>query len=333
LREGRSPIRCCVLLLVSLAMPTVPARAQTTAELERGRDLFWQALSLEVAGDWAGALSRLQQVAQIRMTPQVRFHLARCKEQLGRLTEALGDYRLAEYEATKVNAAELNEIKAGRQSLEKRVPKLVVNVSPTLVDATVELDAIALGSIRLGKPTPIDPGDHMLLVRMPDGQSFVKRITVAEASTTKVLLTPPPGFEYHPTTQPKPLELPAVALVQQRTAAGVPTWAWGAGGVGATGLVSASLLWYLRGRALDDLNGQCNSSGNCPPNLRDTQSRGEAFSIAAPIAFGVGIVGLGAAAYGFLKQPQPEAAPGSRRVGLALQADRQFTGIRLSGAF
>jgi len=141
-----SPIRRCVLafVFVGATATSVPALAQTAAELARGRDLFWQALSLEVAGDWAGALARIQQAAQIKTTPQVRFHLARCKEQLGRLTEALGDYRLSEYEAVRVNAAELNEIKNGRQTLEKRVPKLVVTVSPALIDATVELDAIVV---------------------------------------------------------------------------------------------------------------------------------------------------------------------------------------------
>ncbi len=330
--QRRSPVGPCVLALILIGAAAAPARAQTTADLERGRDLFWQALSLEVAGDWAGALSRLQQVAQIKMTPQVRFHLARCKEQLGRLTEALGDYRLAEYEATKVNAAELNDMKAGRQSLEKRVPKLVVTVSPGLVDATVELDAIALGSIRLGKPTPIDPGEHMLLVRLPDGQSFVKRITVAEAITTKVKLTAPPGFVYQP-TQTKPVKVPPNAVAQKSPGASAPAWAWVAGGVGAAGLVSASILWYVRARAIDDLDAQCNSGGNCPASLRDKQNQGEVVSIAAPIAFGVGILGLGTAAYGFLKKPSPEVDPRSPRVGVAFQADQRFAGIRITGAF
>jgi hypothetical protein len=285
-----------------------------------------------VAGDWAGALARLQQVAQIKITAQIRFHLARCKEHLGRLTEALGDYRLAEYEASRVNAAELNEIKLGRQSLEKRVPKLVVTVSPALVDATVELDAIALGNIRLGKPTPIDPGDHMLLVRLPDGQSFVKRVTVAEASTTKVQLSPPQGFVYEP-TQNKAVTPEQRKVVQQSPAAEVPKWAWVAGGVGTAGLVSASILWYVRARAIEDLNNQCNDAGNCSPSQRSAQTRGEVASIAAPIAFGVGILGLGAAAYGIFKRPTTVVEPSSKRVGISFLADQQFAGIRLNGAF
>ena len=340
----RSPIRRCVLAFAfvgAIATPA-PALAQTAAELARGRDLFWQALSLEVAGDWAGALARIQQAAQIKTTPQVRFHLARCKEQLGRLTEALGDYRLSEYEAVRVNAAELNEIKNGRKNLEKRVPKLVVTVSPALVDASVELDAIALGNIRLGKPTPVDPGEHMLLVRMPDGQSFVKRIAVAEASTTKVELTPPTGFTYSPTERkpetkqmPMPPVVPAETPRRQSTSGDVPSWAWIAAGVGAAGLVSAPILWYVRERALDDLKKQCDgATWNCNnPNLQGTQTRGKWASITAPAALGVGVIGLSVAAYGIFRRPASEAKSESPRVGFEFQADHQFTGVGLSGAF
>jgi hypothetical protein len=326
-------------VFVGATATPAPALAQTAAELARGRDLFWQALSLEVAGDWAGALARIQQAAQIKTTPQVRFHLARCKEQLGRLTEALGDYRLSEYEAVRVNAAELNEIKNGRQTLEKRVPKLVVTVSPALVDATVELDAIALGNIRLGKPTPVDPGDHMLLVRMPDGQSFVKRIAVAEASTTKVELTPPPGFTYSPTQrkpEPKPKsKVPAETVEHQSASDEIPDWAWIAGGVGAVGLVSAPILWYVRARALHDLKKQCDgATWNCNnPNLQGTQSRGKWASIAAPVALGVGVIGLSVAAYGIFRRPASGDKSESPGVSFDFQADHQFTGLRLSGTF
>lgn len=333
--------RMLAFVFVGAIVTPGPALAQTAAELARGRDLFWQALSLEVAGDWAGALARIQQAAQIKTTPQVRFHLARCKEQLGRLTEALGDYRLSEYEAVRVNAAELNEIKNGRQSLEKRVPKLVVTVSPALIDATVELDAIALGNIRLGKPTPVDPGDHMLLVRMPDGQSFVKRIAVAEASTTKVELTPPAGFTYSPTQRKPESTLKSRAQVvpaeaaEQQNASDVPSWAWIAGGVGAAGLVSAPILWYVRQRALDDLKKHCDgATWNCNnPNLRGTQARGKWASIAAPVALGVGVIGLSVAAYGIFRRPASEDKSESPGVGFDFQADHQFTGVRLSGTF
>ena len=314
-----------------------PVHAQSAAELERGRDLFWQALSLEVAGDWAGALSKLQQVAQVKITPQVRFHLARCKEQLGRLTEALGDYRLAEYEASKSNAVELGEIRQARQILERRVPRLVVDVSQGLRDATVELDGIALGDSRLGKATPTNPGDHLLVVRMPDGQSFVKRVTVAEASTAKVKLTAPPGFVYMPTRIRPAKVAPQRPSSQESGTRRVPDWAYVAGGIGAAGLVSASIFWYVRAKAIDELNTGCSAQNVCPSKLRNTQSRGEVASIAAPIALGIGVLGLGTAAYGIFlwpKQSQPQTDSGvSNRMRLIIDGDSQFAGVRVLGAF
>ena len=340
MRQVSGHMRCCVLLGASLwaSVLAVPVHAQSASELERGRDLFWQALSLEVAGDWAGALSKLQQVAQVKMTPQVRFHLARCKEQLGRLTEALGDYRLAEFEATKSNAVELSEIRQARQILEGRVPKLVFNIAPGLRDATVELDGIALGDSRLSKATPTNPGDHLLVVRTPDGQSFVKRITIAEASTAKILLTAPPGFVYAP-TRIKPAE----KVESQRLSSPnnetrrIPDWAYVSGGIGAAGLVSAAILWYVRAKAIDKLNAGCGADNVCPSNLRGTQSRGQGASIAAPIAMGIGVLGLGTAAYGFLlwpKSSQLQADPGlSNRVGLTIDGEYRFAGIRVLGTF
>ena len=311
---------------------------QTASELERGRDLFWQALSLEAGGDWAGALARLQQVAQIKVTPQVRFHLARCKEQLGRLTEALGDYRIAEYEASHANATDLMEIRQARQNLERRVPKLVVSLGSELADATVELDGIAIGDSRLVKPTPTNPGDHLLTVRMPDGQSFVKRITIIEGATAKILLTSPPGFVY----QPNRIRLmPATSFnrvsAPSADSSRVPTWAYLSGGIGAAGIVSASIIWYVRSKALDELNAGCSSDNVCPTSLRGTQKRGETASVAAPIALGIGVVGLGAAAYGFFLLPRPASPQAdsqqARHLWVTFDGNGQCAGVNLSGAF
>ena len=311
--------------------------AQSPAELERGRSLFRQALSMEVAGDWAGALSRLEQVARIKTTPQVRFHLARCKEHLGRLTEALGDYRLAEYEASQTNAVELGDIGQARQALELRVPKLVVTLSPDLAQASVELDGIALGETRLGKDIPVDPGEHQLLVRMPDGQSFVRSVSLAETAAEKVELNAPTGFVSVPTkTKVKAVPIEPAHRFETSRTSHTPTWAWVAGGVGAAGAISAAVFWYVRERAIDDLNNGCGADNVCPTSLKSTQTRGEQASIAAPVALGVGLVGLGLAAYGILA---PEIKKGAPDSGLSSQlrwnvmCDQHLAGVHVAGAF
>ncbi|MEZ4376632.1 MAG: hypothetical protein R3B07_37860, partial [Polyangiaceae bacterium] len=111
--------------LASVPLCPDQAVAQSKDDLAKARRLFRQGLSLEAAGDFAGALAKFDEVAKVKLTPQVRFHMGRCKEELGRLNEALGDYRLAEYEAREAGAKELPEISAAKEKLEARVPKLV----------------------------------------------------------------------------------------------------------------------------------------------------------------------------------------------------------------
>jgi hypothetical protein len=86
-----------VLLLLE-----APALAQDADELKRARAQFQQATELEQAGNWAAALQQFREVGQVRMTPQVRFHIAVCEEKLGRLVAALGGYELALAEADAV---------------------------------------------------------------------------------------------------------------------------------------------------------------------------------------------------------------------------------------
>ena len=334
--DRTSRVGVIVWLLVGLAFSN-PATAQTSTELERGRNLFRQALSMEVAGDWAGALSRLESVSRIKMTPQVRFHQARCKEHLGRLTEALGDYRLAEYEAIQSNAAEVGEIRGARQELEIRVPRLVIRLSRELTNSSVELDGIALGDSRLGKEIPVDPGEHQLAVRTPDGQSFVKHLRIAETTVERVTIDPPVGFvPIRSTTGTSSTGGTQPVYADANSHTRTATWAWIAGGVGIAGVVSASVFWYLRERAIDDLNNGCDSNNICPTNLKSTQSRGEQVSVAAPIALSIGLVGLGLATYGFLVPERKSIATSSASspsVRLNVACDTHFAGVDVAGAF
>src|SRR5215213_7178870 len=89
-----------------------PAFAQDAAELKKARLQFQQATELERAGNWTAALQAFREVGQVRMTPQVRFHIAVCEENLGRLVAALGGYELALADADKVGADFKGEVEA-----------------------------------------------------------------------------------------------------------------------------------------------------------------------------------------------------------------------------
>src|ERR1043165_5621106 len=95
----RARLSCLALCFPLLA---TQAFAQDASELKKARAQFQQATELEQAGNWTAALQAFREVGQVRMTPQVRFHIAVCEENLGRLVAALGGYELALADADSV---------------------------------------------------------------------------------------------------------------------------------------------------------------------------------------------------------------------------------------
>src|SRR5687767_14699749 len=108
-------LACALLGGQSLAV------AQDAAELKRARAQFQQATELEQAGNWTAALQAFREVGQVRMTPQVRFHIAVCEERLGRLVAALGGYELALADADKVGPDFRGEVEEKVTKLRARI--------------------------------------------------------------------------------------------------------------------------------------------------------------------------------------------------------------------
>ena len=94
-RRG-APGLVSALVALSAALPVAgfarPAAAQSQDDLEKARNLFREGLSLEAAGNWNSALAKFREVGKVKLSPQVRFHTARCNEQLGHLNTALGPF-------------------------------------------------------------------------------------------------------------------------------------------------------------------------------------------------------------------------------------------------
>ncbi len=320
------------LAAVAVLLAASVGAAQPADELARARAAYNKALSLEVAGDWSGALARLEDVAKVKLTPQVRFHMARCKEQLGRLTEALGDYRLAEDDAEQAHLAELEQITAARVAIEKRVPKLVVELGPGLAGSTVELDGVELGGSRLGQEIPVDPGARQLLLRLPDGREFSQPAVAITAEVTRVTLTVPAGLPKPASTGPRTKAVVAVDVAPSHH----PTWVWVALGAGTLGAVTAGAAYYVRSSAQTKLDDGCRGSV-CPERLHATQDRGQLASTVLPIALGVGAAGLGAAAVGWFLPSRPKAteshAQGISQTRFNVIAAPGYSGVHVSASF
>src|SRR5258706_10828154 len=94
-----------LMVLTALVLGTaLAAHAKPDAkELSKARAKFQQATELEQAGNYSSALEVFREVGQVKMTPQVRYHIALCEEKLGHLLAALGGYELAADDAKKID--------------------------------------------------------------------------------------------------------------------------------------------------------------------------------------------------------------------------------------
>src|SRR6187549_824707 len=189
-------LRGALLLLpaLSVTLSARPAAAQDKKELSRARVQFQRAIELEQAGNYSTALEQFRDVGQVRMTPQVRFHIASCEEKLGRLVTALGGYQLAFADADSVGEDFKAEVDAAVTRLQASIPKLLIQRGGGAEAAEIQLDGVALGASSIGIPVPLDPGPHSVSAKAPSALPFSPTVTIAEneQKTVDVTLSPLP---------------------------------------------------------------------------------------------------------------------------------------------
>jgi hypothetical protein len=317
-----------------LALCCQAASGQSDQDLARARELYNQGVTQEAAGDWAGALATFQNVAKLKMTPQVRFHIARCKEKLGRLNEALGGYRLAEHEATALGdkgAELLEEVQRAREDLEQRVPKLVIVRGEGAEAARIELDGVALGEAQIGSEISVDPGPHVVTGTLPGGRRFSRTIEVEERKTQELELDAPPDTA--PATEPDGIarEPDGVSSSSEVEPSG-SALPWIVGGIGLAGLAASAVFYKLKGDAEDELEQGCLGK-TCPDTLEDTQSRGESYATLSGIALGVGVVGVGTAVVLLLTGQSPATQEAKRGFSIGVRPGARSAFVDLGARF
>jgi hypothetical protein len=157
------------------------------AALSAARDLFFAAEQDEDAGHWSDALDKLQRVAQVKLTPGIRYHTALCEEHLGRLVAALNDYKAAAEQARVEQANDVLRL-VDRRVIDstERVARITIVVVPPLPDATVRLDGRPVAK---GEPVLADPGTHSIDADAPGCRTSVTTVTVQERDATRVEIT------------------------------------------------------------------------------------------------------------------------------------------------
>lgn len=281
--------------MLAVAVWSAPALADgdvSQAELATARALFEEGVTREDAKDWAGALERFKRVAEIRVTPQVNYNMARCYEQLGKTMTADVYYARVE----KGNAPDLAKLATkSRAGLAAKIPSVVLR-GPA--DLTFTLDGNAA---TLGTPIPLDPGKHEL-VSHRGVESATKSFDLTTGKLEVALPDPPPPAPpTPPALPPPPPEKPS--LVPPIIAGAVTVVG---AGVGIFALVS-------RSSKESDLDKVCGTArDHCPDSARSDVDKVHTMTTLANIGFGVAIAGalatIGILVYDATKSPSVSAS-------------------------
>jgi hypothetical protein len=281
-----------------------PAVAQDAAELKKARAQFQQATELEQAKNWTAALQAFREVGQVRMTPQVRFHIAVCEEGLGRLVAALGGYELALADADKVNPDFKREVEENVTKLRARIPKLVIERGAGANAASIELDGVAVGDSSVGVEVPLDPGPHAVTAKAPNHKPFDANVTLTEEQTTHLevkLEQLPPELLRSGGGAPAPEKPPSKV---------VP---FVIGGVGVAALIGSGVLFGQRQSTLKELEDACGTDGkHCPPSKQSRYDDLKFYHYGSMVTLGVGVAAVGTAgALLFFQRKKKEPAAGA----------------------
>ena len=266
------------------------------------RAQFQRGIELEQAGNYTTALEQFRDVGQVRMTPQVRFHIATCEEKLGRLVTALGGYQLAFADADKVGADFKTEVEAAVTRLEASIPKLLIERGVGAEAAEIQLDGVALGATSIGVPVPLDPGPHSVSAKAPGYLPFSQTVSIGqnEAKTVNISLSPEP-VEVLPPRGPS-----SAGSVEKPNAKLIP---YVVGGAGLASLIGSGVFFGLRQSAISDLESQCGPSrAACPSSAASEYSNLKVYNVAAQVTLGAGVLGVGAGVTLWLLQKRPTAA-------------------------
>ncbi len=271
---------------------------------EQARALFDEALALEAAGNYSSAIDKLQQAATYKRTPNIRYNIALCYEKLGKLQQALGEYRiaLADAEAESSGSKVAKESRRAIDALEPRIPTIIITLGENSAGATITLDGKDLDVGAAAQGVPVDPGSHVVDAQVAGFAPFHREIDVKEGAheTVDVALEQqkaapepaaalPAAQNEAPPAEPETPE-PAPSPPGGSTTA---TVGWIVAGAGVVSLGVSGLFYARRSSAISDLEAACGADRqSCPSSAKDTYDSGKRDTTIANATLGVGVGAL-----------------------------------------
>lgn len=286
---------------------TTPASDRVTSQVlfERGRELF-------IERHFAEACPILAESQRLAPGIGVLLHLGACFEKLGKFASAWAAFQEAADRAraegdseresmARARAAELRD-KLSYMTLRLHQAGSADMASPTNLPSgvQVERDGNVVSTAALELEEPVDPGHHIIIVRVPEMQEVTRDITLAEGehSSVDVELVPLPRSQ--PRTPMAGVNFPRrempAPMTPTRPMSGAssawPSVAWASVGIGAVGLLTGSAAGLIAYTKMQDARALCDGypKNQCPDEAvrLQEQARLPASIATAGVAVGVG---------------------------------------------
>jgi hypothetical protein len=300
------------LLTLAILLAAPSAQAEDSVQFNYG-------LSEMLAGRYGTGCPALATSFRIDPRPGTLFTLAECNLRWGRTASALAGYEgyLALFERMspeqKVKQAERAQVAAAaRKEVETSVPRLAVRLPEGApAGIIVRRDGVELGGPMLGAAIPVDPGEHIVSVEMPDGRTQEQRVTLTPAEQRTIVvelardtqLVPAPLSPGPSSSMPSDVSSPKPAPIGVQGSAR-RVWIFAAGGVGVASLVVAGTTAGLALAKKSTAATDCNAKGICATAAGvDAGNAAHGFADAATVAVIVGGVGLAAGLVLWLTEP------------------------------
>jgi hypothetical protein len=241
-------LSAAAVLFAALAATPV-ARAASAEDRAAARTHLTQAQDLKKQGQLAEALVHFLEVERLDPKLPTLIELAECEEQLGKLVEAQAHWAAARDRAAHDEKPQ-SKAKAEQRlaAVEKRVAHLTLQLAAdTPAGAQVFRDDALLEPASLGTAVPANPGDHVVLVKVPghDDASYSVKLVDGDNQTLPITAGPATAVAAPPPPPPPPKVVvqPSVDTSHLSSGSGQRTTGLILGAVGVVGVGAGAYLW------------------------------------------------------------------------------------------
>lgn len=206
-----------LIACVALLAPHSARAEATSVEISAAKQAFEAALAAEGEQRWADAALKLREAIAVKDTPGLRFHLARCETELGRLLEASLEYdRALELLRRGAKAPDVQKLLTpARAELLLRLPRLTLEIPADVQVPLSSIDSQPYPASELALGVPLNPGPHEVRVQATGRRAFERALTLKEGDriVLPVVLpvAAPPGGPSDTSPAPEPPQ-PASAV-------------------------------------------------------------------------------------------------------------------------